>query len=175
MEDTLADTVLLDLDGLERLFGSPQKIAREIARRAAELGLEANVAVAANPDNAVHAARGFTGVTLIPAGTGSRTPRHVAAQCSFRRRTQSPRPASRRADARDREKRFAQMHETLDRWGIRNFRALASLPPVSLSERLGAEGVRLQKLANGETTRELLLAESALEFHEALELDIPSN
>src|SRR3954468_6291651 len=173
VENTASDTVLLDLDGLERLFGSPQKIAREIARRATELGLEANVAVAANPDNAVHAARGFIGVTLIPAGHEPERLGPLPLSVLFAAELNRPAPARRRAESRDREKRFAQMHETLDRWGIRNFRALAALPPVSLSERLGAEGVRLQKLANGETTRELLLAESALEFHEALELDYP--
>jgi protein ImuB len=173
VEDTAADTVLLDLDGLERLFGSPQKIARDIARRAAELGLEANVAVAANPDNAIHAARGFTGVTMIPFGHEAERLGTLPLSVLFAAELNRPAPSRRRTEARDREKRFAHMHETLDRWGIRNFRALAALPPVSLSERLGAEGVRLQKLANGETTRELLLAESALEFHEALELEYP--
>ena len=173
VEDTAADTVLLDLDGLERLFGSPQKIAREIARRATEVGLEANVAVAANPDNAVHAARGFTGVTLVPAGNEAERLGTLPLSVLFSAELNRPAPVRRRTDTRDREKRFAQMHETLDRWGIRNFRALASLPPVSLSERLGPEGVRLQKLANGETCRELLLAESALEFHESLELEYP--
>ena len=172
VEDTAADTVILDLDGLERLFGSPQKIARDIARRAAELGLEANVAIAANPDNAVHAARGFTGITIIPSSHEAERLGTLPLSVLFAAELDRPAPV-RRADARDRERRFAQMHETLDRWGIRNFRALASLPPVSLSERLGAEGVRLQKLANGETTRELLLAESALEFREALELEYP--
>jgi protein ImuB len=173
VEDTAADTVLLDLDGLERLFGSPQKIACEIARRATELGLEANVAVSNNPDNAVHAARGFNGVTLVPAGHEAERLGTLPLSVLFSAELNRPAPTRRRADARDREKRFTQMHETLDRWGIRNFRALAALPPVSLSERLGPEGVRLQRLANGETTRELLLGESAMEFHEALELDYP--
>ena len=69
VEDTAADTVILDLTGLERLFGATAGIARDLARRVSELGLEANVAVAANPDAAMHAARGFPGVTVIPAET----------------------------------------------------------------------------------------------------------
>src|SRR5579863_7064097 len=62
------DTVVLDLTGLEHLFGSPQKIARDLAGRSAQIGLEAHVAVAATPDGAMHAARGFPGVTVISDG-----------------------------------------------------------------------------------------------------------
>src|SRR5262250_1112320 len=65
VEDTAPDTVLLDLSGLESLFGSLPRIASEIDRRTSALGLEANVATAFNPDTAMFAARGFTGVTVI--------------------------------------------------------------------------------------------------------------
>src|SRR5580704_1601448 len=68
VEDAGCDTVLLDLDGLEPLFGSLPKIARDLARRACDLGLEVNVAVASNPDTAVIAAHGFSGVIVIPTG-----------------------------------------------------------------------------------------------------------
>src|SRR5438067_1383522 len=68
LEDTACDTVILDLAGLERLFGSAAKIARDLARRVSDLGLEANIAVAANADAALHAARGFPGITVIPPG-----------------------------------------------------------------------------------------------------------
>jgi protein ImuB len=59
----------------------------------------------------------------------------------------------------------------LDRWGIRNFRGLAALPGASLSERLGRHGVRLQQLAEGKIRRELVLAEPAMVFEEAMELE----
>ena len=68
VEDTAADTLLLDLAGLERLYGAPAKMARDLASRVSAVGLEANIAIAANPDAAMHAARGFSGVTVIPAG-----------------------------------------------------------------------------------------------------------
>jgi protein ImuB len=68
VEDTAPDTLIADIAGLERLFGPPAQLARELARRASDLGLQANVAVAANPDAAMHAARGFNGVTLIESG-----------------------------------------------------------------------------------------------------------
>src|SRR5258708_3393386 len=68
IEDTAPGTILLNLAGLEPLFGPPPKIAYELARRASRLELEANVAVATNPDTAILAAHGFSGVTLIPLG-----------------------------------------------------------------------------------------------------------
>ena len=53
---------------MEALFGTLPEIACEVFRRAADLGLDANVAVAPNPDAAMLAARGFSGVTVIPPG-----------------------------------------------------------------------------------------------------------
>jgi len=60
VEDTARDTVLLDLAGMESLFGSLTKISHEIFDRAAALGLNANVATASNPNAALLAARGFS-------------------------------------------------------------------------------------------------------------------
>src|SRR5216684_3217210 len=68
VEDAAADTALLDLAGMESLFGTLPEIACAVFRRATDLGLDANVAVAANPDAAVLAARGISGVTVIPPG-----------------------------------------------------------------------------------------------------------
>src|SRR5229473_3366694 len=68
VEDTACDTLLLDLAGLESLFGPLAKIARDVARRASDLGIEASVAVAWDPNTALLAARGFCGVTVIPKG-----------------------------------------------------------------------------------------------------------
>src|SRR5438067_2737611 len=68
IEEAADDTILLDIAGLERIFGSPATIARELAQRVAEVGIEANVAAAANIDAAIHAARGFSGITVIAPG-----------------------------------------------------------------------------------------------------------
>jgi protein ImuB len=152
VEDTAADTVLLDLAGLERLFGPPAKIARELARRVAEIGMEASVAVAANPEAAVHAARGFPGVTVIPPGKEAERLGELPVDVL------APEP---------------ELLETLDRWGVRNLRALAALPGVSLAQRLGQEGVRWQKLARGEGARPLRVMEPPLTFEEAVELEYP--
>src|SRR5262249_7017987 len=46
IEDFVPDTILLDLAGLEKLFGPLHKIARQIFRCASEIGLHTNVAIA---------------------------------------------------------------------------------------------------------------------------------
>ena len=68
VEEAACDTVVLDIEGCEMLFGPPDATAIAIARQAASLGIKANVAVASNPDAAIHAARAFNGVTVIPTG-----------------------------------------------------------------------------------------------------------
>jgi protein ImuB len=155
IEDAGCDTVLLDLAGLEPLFGRSSKIARDVARRACDLSLEINIAVASNPDTAVLAARGFSGVIVIPPGKEAEQLGSLSLEVLFRGGNGS------------------QTLETLERWGIRNLRALAALPDVALSERLGQEGIRLQQLARGRTSRTLISIEPPLIFEEAIELEHP--
>ncbi len=180
VEDTAADTVILDLAGVERLFGAAAQIARDLARRIFDLGLEANVAVAANPDAAMHAARGFPGVTVIPAGKEAERlgdlPVEVLLQ-KFRSQESGVgsqgEAASSRESKQNEDQRAPEILETLDRWGVRNCRTLAALPEVALSERLGQEGLRLQRMARGTTERSLAVSEPALSFEEAVELEYP--
>jgi protein ImuB len=144
--------VVLDIAGLDRLFGSPAKIARALTSRAAGLGLAVNVGIAANPDAAIHAARGFAGITIIPEGAEA----HRLGALPVDLLEASP-----------------DILETLARWGIRDFRSLAALPAVALSQRLGQEGLRLQRLAQGRCRRSLVPVEPAIEFREAIELEDP--
>src|SRR5712692_2061811 len=155
VEDTAGDTLLLDLAGLESLFGPLPKIARDVARRASDLGLEANVAVASNPDTAVLAAHGFSGVIVIPKGKEAEQLGNLPLEVLF-------------TGSHD-----LQTLGVLERWGIRNFRALAALPEIALSERLGQEGIRLQQLARGRSSRSLVPVEPPLVFEEAIELEYP--
>jgi protein ImuB len=161
VEDNSAtpDTVVLDLEGLERLFGQPPKIARDLARRASELGLKSNVAVAGNAEAAVHAARGFAGVTVIPPGEEAERLGALPVEVLLE-------------GAGDLQ-RSAEMLDTLSRWGIRTFRALAALPESAVRQRLGELGIRLQKLARGEGARPLVPAEPPMIFQEAAELEYP--
>jgi protein ImuB len=150
VEDTALDTLVLDIDGLTVLFGSDENIAQELARRVAAIGLAARVAVAANIEVAIHAARGFPGITIIPAGEERR---HLGALPVGVLTTE------------------AETLEMLERWGIETLQALAALPVLQLSERLGQEGVRLSELARGVRQRSLVLAQASSSFAEEMELD----
>ena len=173
VEDTACDTVLLDLAGMESLFGSLPKLSRAIYDRAAELGLPANVAGASNPDAAWLAARGFTGVTIIPAGKEAAQFGQLPVEVLFTERLEKDRKDDDRKKEEEKHE-STRLLEVLSRWGIRNLRALASLPEISLSERLGQEGLRLQRLARGgAASRTLVPVDVPMVFEEAIEPEHP--
>ena len=171
VEDAACDTALLDLAGMESLLGSPPEMAQAIYCCAGDLGLDGNVALASNPDAAVLAARGFSGVTVIPPGKEGESLGSLPVEVLF-----ADLPEPQKADNSEKEaRRFLETRflETLDRWGVRNLRALAALPEVALSERMGQEGVRLQQLARGAASRTLVPVEAPAVFEEAVELEYP--
>jgi protein ImuB len=150
IEATAADTMVADVAGLGNLLGSEEEIAKEITERGRSCGLTLNVAVAANIGTAVVAARGFAGACVIAAGTeAARLSELPVSVLTLSRETA----------------------ETLERWGVRTCGALAALPVLELSERLGQEGVRLCALARGEGTRAMDVAKPGHTFEEELELD----
>jgi protein ImuB len=150
VEKTSAGTVVFDVEGLERLFGSYPQIADQVIERVHERGIEANVAVAANPDAAICTARGFTGTTVVHRGAES------ARLSELPLRVLEPSP---------------EVLETLERWGIRTLGAFAALPPVQVAERLGQDGVKLHKIARGAGIRTLVPHADAVRFVEVMELD----
>jgi protein ImuB len=152
VEQTAPDTVTLDASGLDRLFGLPQDVAAAIARRAREAGLNPQIALADNPDAAICAACGFSGVSIIPYGDEAK----FLGALPLALLAPSP-----------------ELQETLERWGIRRFQDLAALPPLGIAERLGPEGLRLRELARGEAERKVLPLEEALCFEDEIELDYP--
>jgi protein ImuB len=149
-ESTAPGTVLFDLTGAGRLLGSEREIARQVAGKAADYGFAANVALAANADTALHAARGFPGMTVV--GDGEEAQRLAVLPVEVLE------PSSETLD-------------TFASWGIRDLRALAALPAVPLTQRLGQQGLHLQRLARGEIERELVPAVLPPSFQESLELE----
>ena len=152
VERTSTDTVTFDAAGLDRLFGLPQDVAAAIMRRAAERGLRIHLAMAANPDAAICAARGFAGANVIPQGDEAK----FLGSLPLAQLAPSP-----------------ELMETLDRWGIRRFQDMAALPPLGIAERLGPEGLKLHELTRGECVRKLLPLEDPEHFEDEIEPDYP--
>jgi protein ImuB len=152
VELTAPDTAVLDASGLERLYGAPHEIAAAITERARQMAMEPHVAIAANPDAAICAARGFSTIHVVPFGDEAKCLAELPLTLL------SPPP---------------EIFETLERWGIRTFHDLAALPEIGIAERLGAEGVRLRQLAAGVFDRPLRPWEEALRFREEMELEYP--
>ncbi len=162
VEDSACDTVLLDLAGMESLLGSVPEIVRAIFQRALTLGFRPNVAAASTPDAALLAARGFSGITVIPAGKEAEQLGPLPVSVLFAEQLDT-----------DQKEEADNLLLTLERWGIRNLHALAALPEVALSERLGQRGLHLQQLARGGALRTLVPVEAPLIFEEAVELEHP--
>lgn len=176
VEQRSPDTVVMDIEGCELMFGaklnggravsngeliSVSNSAKAICRRAAEFSLQVNVAITANPDAAIHAARNIHGVTVMFSGEEAT---HLG---SLPISTLDYSLAGVETD------RAAKIQETLRLWGVRTFEDLARLPLKGIAERLGQEGVRLRKLAEGQSERHLILVQLPAGFEQSIELEHP--
>jgi protein ImuB len=165
VEEVRAGTGVIDVDGCELLFGSAYQLANEIAQRAqksqTEGGLEttASVAVAANPDAAIHAATHLKGITFVSPGD------ELTCLGDF--------PVERLdySLVGIEKKVAAEILETLRLWGVRTFAEFAALPVAGVSERLGQTGIKLQQLAAGKTERHLHVKQPDPVFSNSLELE----
>ena len=165
VEEVRTGTVVIDVDGCELLFGSPYQLAKEVSERAQKTridgGLESpvSVAIAANPDAAIHAATYLQGITFVSPSE------ELTCIGEFP------------VDALDyslinlEKKVVAEILETLRLWGVRTFAEFASLPVAGVSERLGQSGIKLQQLAAGKTERHLKIKQPAPVFAHSLELE----
>jgi protein ImuB len=152
VESTAPGTIITDLTGAERLLGRAAEIAQRLSDSAKACGFQVNVALAGNPDAALHAARGFPGATVISSGE--------EASCL----------AKLPVDVLEPGEEILDMFES---WGIHTFQALAELPKIPIIQRLGQQGLYLQKLVRGEVQRELVPAEPMPLFQESIDLEEP--
>jgi len=156
VENTAPDIVVLDLAGLEALFGQYDEIGLQIQTRCLDLGITVQIAISENIETA----------------------RIMA--CARQRPTRATEPT---IVPRNREAEFLhplpvnllapseELAEVFQHWGITTCGALAALPVLSLSECVGQEGVRLRAIASGKGNRSLVLAQTSHSFEECLELD----
>lgn len=167
VEVTTPNTVVIDVDGCELLFGSAYELAKNISKCAVKKkdlgGLECkvNVALAANPDTAIHAARFCKGITFTAPGE------ELICLGDL------PLKALQYSLVGIEESRANEILETLQLWGVRSFKEFAALPVAGVSERLGQEGLKLQELAAGKTNRHLKLKQPVPVFESSIELEYP--
>ena len=152
IEVTSPGTIIIDLSGSERLLGTGKTIAQLILGEVTKRGFESNVAIASNPDTAHYSARGFKGITAIGQGDEAQSLSKLPVEV-----------LGVEPDVLD----------VLYAWGIRDFKSLAALPSIELTERLGQYGLHLQRLARGAVTRELVPAALPTSFQESTELEEP--
>jgi len=156
VEEIGKGTVVIDVEGCELLFGSPYQLATEVVERAET---QVSVAIAANPDAAIHVATHLKGITFVSPGEeltclGDFPIEHLDYSLV-------------KVDA----KAADQILETLRLWGIRTFADFAALPVSGVSERLGQAGIKLQQLAAGKTERHLQVKQPPPVFANSIELE----
>ena len=166
VEETTPNTVVIDVEGCALRFGSAYELANEIAKQAKAkrpggLGCKVNVALAANPDAAIHAAKFCRGVTFTASGEELTCLGNL------------PLKALQHSLAGVREPQAVEILETLRLWGVHTFKEFAELPVAGVSERMGQDGLKLRELASGKTRRHLKLRQAAPEFNNAIELEYP--
>jgi len=167
VEETAPDTVVIDVEGCALRFGSTYELANEIAKQANEskesggLGSKVNVALAANPDAAIHAAKFCRGITFTAPGE------ELTCFGSL------PLKALQYSLVGIDEERATEILETLNLWGVHTFKEFAALPAAGVSERLGQDGLKLQELAGGKTKRHLKIPQPAAVFKNSIELEYP--
>ena len=167
VEETAPDTVVIDVEGCELLFGSAYELGKDVVKTAAQhperggLGCKVNVALAANPDAAIHAARFCKGITFTAPGEELTCLGALPVKCL------------QHSLAGIEEKRALEIVETLRLWGVHTFRDFAELPVAGVSERLGQDGLKLQLLAAGKTVRHLKIKSPSPEFTNSIELEYP--
>ena len=142
------EMAVIDIRGLQTLYGCPESIGKAIARRVSDLG--ARVGVAANPHSAIAAARGFAGLTVIPPDEEGRV------LSALPLKLLSP---------------DEETQQTLADWGIQHFAELAALPEDGIAERFGSAGVRLHQMARGISARPLVPSKEEPVFKAGMQLD----
>lgn len=171
VEQTTVDTVVFDIEGEETLFrpsansqtgsGWLYNLADQVVQCAERDRLKINVAIAATPDTAIHAARAIDGVTVIAPGAEQTRLGNLSLKLlDYALAGVDP-------------VRATEIRETFGLWGLRTFGDFAHLPMKGIAQRLGQEGVRLQKLVQGRSVRHLKLVQPPIGFEQSLELEHP--
>jgi protein ImuB len=168
--------MLLDLSGMERLFGDARTIAGEVRRTAAERGLQIRVAIAGTRTAARLMVRHRAGISIIEPGAEAEAlaALPLALLGDLVVNSQLPTPNSQPLPTPNSQTTLNwELGVVLKRWGLRTLGDLAALPPDDVAARLGQDGVRCQRLARGEDLAPLVPAVPEERFEQALDLEWP--
>jgi protein ImuB len=182
--------IVLDLSGVERLFGDARTIAEELRRTAAERGQQIRVAMAGTRTAARLMVRHRAGLSIIPLGeeAAALAALPLALLGELFVNSQPPTPDSQplpTPNSQTRAKKLGvenwgwlgvgtwALGVVFKRWGLRTLGDLAALPADDLAARLGQEGVRWQRLARGEDAAPLVPAVPEERFEQSLDLEWP--
>src|SRR5206468_1224403 len=112
--------VVFSILPLQRLLGPPHQIASELSRHGHLRKIQANLAIAANPDTAILLARNISGVTLVSSGEEGQKLASLPLHCLFAHTD----PTN------------VDLLRLLERWGLKTCSDLAELPEAGLAERV---------------------------------------
>jgi protein ImuB len=164
------DLVSIDVSGLGRLLGSPQAIAEELRRAAADRGLRVHIAVAATRTAAMVLAQARPGITIVERGGEAAALAPIAIGILEKISTNLPQSTQ---SIDDLQKSAISAISAVKHWSIRTLGELAALPAADLASRLGRPALVWQTMARGEDLRPLIPALEEERFESSLELEWP--
>jgi protein ImuB len=165
-----AEAVLFDAEGLSRVCGPPEIIARDVQALAASHSVAVRVALAGTRTAAWLLAHARPGTTVVPSG------QERAALAALPVGWLGGVLTLDRAKEGDRTKGEVECRAhlaTFERWGLRTCGDVAALPRADLHARMGPMGVRLHQAACGEDSEPLAPADEPVPFADRLELEWP--
>ena len=150
-----ASEIVLDIGGLDRLFGDSRAVGEALRAASIERHVRVRIAIASTCTAARLLAReGSDDIAVVGAG--------------MERDALAPLPLEALAHRGD-----AELLTTLRRWGLRTLGDLAALPAADVAARLGNDGVVMQRFARGEDLRPLRPEVPKERFEQALDLEWP--
>ena len=164
-------TVVLDVSGLQRLFGDPRSIAEHLARAGAP-----QVAIAVSQTAAILLARTGRGVTVAAGDPGEalhHVPLAILQNLAAEIDADLDAAAGRSRPACRGSARAPRTFDVLPRWGLTTIGEFAALPAADLSARLGPAGIAHQRLARGIDPRPLIPDPGVRRFVASFELEWP--
>jgi protein ImuB len=153
---THGDLVVVDVRGLERLFGAARTIGEELRREAADRGLRVHVAIAGTQIAATIAAIARPGVVVIDPGQEAAAIAGVPLECLSKI-----------------DPSAIDAISVLKHWGLRSLGDLAGLPADELSARAGQQSRAWHAMARGVDVRPLVPDVEDERFEASLDLEWP--